>query len=180
MSISIEVPDGADVRFVLSPLVELGWAWHLLVGAEHHPEHVEWVAAARAALPADLARDLDAWSFAVSAVRATVLADPTLVPAGPLPEQLTWLSRMPPAEFAAAMLRPLLRERGRPGAAERANVLGLARARGAASVRVVRTLLDEAAAARAELVDVLGRMWTVCCRAEWRSAAPALRRAVDT
>ena len=179
MSISIEVPGGADVRFALSPLVELGWAWHLLVGAEHHPERAEWVADARAALSADLARDLDAWSFAVSAVRATVLADPTLVPAGPLPEQLAWLDRMPPAELAAAMLRPLLRERGRPGTAERANVLGLARARGADSVRVVRALLDEPAAARAELVDILGRMWTVCFRAEWRSAAPALRRAVD-
>jgi DNA-binding transcriptional ArsR family regulator len=180
MSISIELPAGTGVRFVVSPVVELGWAWHVLVGAEHHPERAGWVDSVRGVLPADLAGELDAWSFAVSAVRATVLADPTLVPAGPLPDQLAWLEEMPAADFAAALLRPLLRERGRPGAAVRTRTLGLARARGTATVDVVRLLLDEPAAARARLTGLLGRMWTVCFRAEWRSAAPALRRAVDT
>ncbi|MET8044929.1 DUF5937 family protein [Micromonospora sp. NPDC005215] len=35
----------AAVTFAVSPIVELAWAWHVLVGTEHHPERAEWGAA---------------------------------------------------------------------------------------------------------------------------------------
>jgi hypothetical protein len=80
MTISLP-PDSADkVRFAISPLLEFGAAWHVLAGPDHHPERAGWVAQVHRALPGDLAEELAAWSFAVSAVRSTLLADPSLIP----------------------------------------------------------------------------------------------------
>src|SRR5262249_44048436 len=113
MSISLVLPDDAEVRFAGSPLVELAWAWHVLVGVDHHPERADWAAAVRETLPADVHTGLEAWSFAVRAVRSTVLVDPTAVPGTRWADQLASLSRLPGTEFAAMMLRPLVRVRGR-------------------------------------------------------------------
>ena len=169
MPVAIELPE--DVRFTVSPLVELGWAGHVLCTAGHHPERAEWVA--DVAAPAGLG----AWAFTMSAVRATVLADPTVVPVAPLPEQAAWLARMPADEFAAAMLRPLLRVRGRPAARD-AELPRLARARGAETARVVRLLVDEPVRARAEFVDLVESCWHGFFAEEWTTSAPALHAEV--
>jgi DNA-binding transcriptional ArsR family regulator len=172
MSVSIEVPDGTDVRFLVSPLVELGWAAHVLVGADHHPERADWVAGVRERVPEGLA----AWGFTVSAVRATVLVDPTVIAPAALPDQLALLGDLPAEEFADAMLRPLLRVRGRPRA-ERAALPRLASARGTDTVRVVRLLLDEPERARAEFTDLLADCWHGFFRQEWTDTAPTLHQA---
>jgi DNA-binding transcriptional ArsR family regulator len=175
MSVSIEVPAGTDVRFLVSPLVELGWAAHVLVGADHHPERADWVAGVRGRVPDGLV----AWAFTVSAVRATVLADPTLVAPAPLPDQLARLGDLPAGEFADALLRPLLRVRGRPAMrrAELAALPRLARARGTGTVRIVRLLLDDPERARAEFTDLLADCWHAFFRQEWADTAPVLHQA---
>ncbi|GAA2069826.1 ArsR/SmtB family transcription factor [Actinomadura alba] len=183
MPISLEVPtEPGAVTFAVSPLVELGWAWHVLVGVDHHPDRAEWAAGVRALLPEGLAEELTAWAFTVRAVRATLLVDPTLVGSGGWEDRLDRVGRVPVGEFAAMMLRPLLRERGRPGDLSnprvRAGITALARARGPATVRVVRLLLDDAETARESLVAVLSHCWSLFFQAEWEQAAPVLRREV--
>jgi DNA-binding transcriptional ArsR family regulator len=183
MPISVVLPtNAAEVRFALSPLVELAWAWHVLVGVDHHPDRGGWVAAVRTALPGDLVADLDAWSFVVRAVRPVWLVDPTSVPAAHGEDWLAWLGRVPPDELAASTLRPLLRVRGRSrdlaDRRARAEVVGLAHARGPAAVRAVRLLLDDPEQGMAALAAMLGRLWELCFRAEWERSAPALRAEV--
>lgn len=177
-------PDSAgEVRFAVSPLVELGWAWHVLVGVDHHPDREDWAADVLASLPAEVTDALDAWSFVVRAVRATVLVDPTVVPNARWADQLAYLKGMPGNEFAATMLRPLLRVRGRPdNLAERVvreEVVGLARARGPAAVRVVRLILEDPPRATAELVALLERCWSLFLRADWKSTEPLLRKEIQ-
>jgi len=179
MPISLEVPtEPGAVTFAVSPLVELGWAWHVLVGVDHHPDRAEWAAEVSALLPEDLAEELRAWAFTVRAVRATVLVDPTLIRSGRWEDQLAWMGRAQAGELAAMMLRPLLRERGRPGDLSnprvRSGLTALARAHGPAAVRVVRLLLDDAESARGSLVALLSRCWSLFFQAEWERAAPAL------
>ncbi|MEU8113928.1 DUF5937 family protein [Micromonospora sp. NPDC048947] len=166
------------VTFAVSPIVELAWAWHVLVGTEHHPERAEWAERVLGELPDDLAAELSAWSFAVRAVRATVFADPTLPPALDWVQAVTALRRMPAAQFAAAMLRPLLRVGGRSAdvADQRvgAELVALSRARGAGATRAVRLLLDKPAAAQAAVVDILEGCWSAFFAAEWHRIEPAL------
>jgi DNA-binding transcriptional ArsR family regulator len=186
MPITISVPPGSagEVRFAMSPLLEFGAAWHVLACAEHHPERAGWVAKVRNALPEDLIADLVAWSFAVSAVRSTLLVDPSLIPAADWDGQLAWVGRMPAAEFAAAMLRPLLRVRGRSANLAdprvRARVVTLARARGPAAERVARVLADDPRTAQRSLVSLLDRCWSLFFRAGWAQAAPVLAGEVRT
>src|SRR5690349_2726565 len=142
MPITLVLPGDADVRFAGSPLVELAWAWHVLVGVDHHPERSAWADEVREALPADVHTGLEAWSFAVRAVRSTVLVDPTAVPGTRWADQRAHLNGMPGTEFAAMMLRPLLRIRGRRGPVVRDQVLALARARGTGAVRAVESMMD--------------------------------------
>jgi DNA-binding transcriptional ArsR family regulator len=127
--------------------------------------------------------ELSAWSFAVRAVRATLLVDPTLTPAIRWADQLDWIGQMPAAQFAAMMLRPLLRLRGRPGNLAdpqvRDSVITVARARGPATVRAVRLTLDDPESARRELADLLARCWSVFFQAEWELAAPVLHREIE-
>ncbi|WP_199510160.1 ArsR/SmtB family transcription factor [Nucisporomicrobium flavum] len=180
MPITLQLPAGRApaVTFAVSPMVELAWAWHVLVGAEHHPERGEWAARVLGELPDDLAAELDAWSFAVRAVRATVFADPTLPLASGWDQAVTALRRMPPAQFAAAMLRPLLRVGGRSGDLAdhrvRAELVALTRARGAGAVRAVRLVLEKPGAAQAAVVGLLEGCWSAFFAAEWRQIEPAL------
>jgi DNA-binding transcriptional ArsR family regulator len=179
MPIALLMPeDATEVTFAVSPLVELAWAWHVLVGDGHHPDRAGWTAATRSALPADLMAALEAWSFTVSAIRPVWLADPTFLPAGRGDDWLAGLDRLAPARFAELTLRPLLRFRGRSGriADQRptAEVVALARARGPAATRAVRLLLDDPEKARGVLAGVLARFWSLCFQDEWQRSAPAL------
>lgn len=167
-----------DVRFAVSPLVEFGWAWHVLSDVGNHPDRADWAAGLRERLPDDLVRDMTDWSFAVRAVRATLLADPTAVPRRHWADQLEWIRRMPAEDFAAAVLRPLLRLRGRPAnladGRVRTSVLRLARARGPAVRALVRRVLDDPAAARDALVGLLARCWSAFFADQWARVSPRL------
>ncbi|MEU8179472.1 DUF5937 family protein [Micromonospora sp. NPDC049044] len=180
MPITFQLPaDRATaVTFAVSPIVELAWAWHVLVGVEHHPERAEWAARVLAELPADLVAELNTWSFAVRAVRATVFADPTLPPALDWAQAVAALRAMPPAQFAAAMLRPLLRVGGRSADVTDhrvgAELMALSRARGAAATRAVRLLLEQPAAAQTTVVRLLQGCWAAFFAAEWHRIEPAL------
>ncbi|PSL08197.1 ArsR family transcriptional regulator [Haloactinopolyspora alba] len=179
MPISLDMTGATDtdVRISTSPLAEFGSAWHVLV-ADHHPEHADWAAQVWAKLPAGVTDALADWSFAVSAVRAALLADPTLVTGSGWSEQVAWIRRMPPKDFAASVLRPLARRRGRAGdvgdATVRAHVRSLARARGPRARRTVTLVLDEPEAARDAFADLLDQAWTSFFAREWGSAAPRL------
>ncbi|MGC4866544.1 DUF5937 family protein [Micromonospora sp. DT53] len=181
MPITFQLPAGraAAVTFAVSPLVELAWAWHVLVGTDHHPERAEWAQRVLGEVPDDLTAELNAWSFAVRAVRATVFADPTLPPALDWAQAVTALRRMPPAQFAAAMLRPLLRVGGRSGDVTDLRVgtelIALSRARGAGATRAVRLLLEKPTVAQAAVVDILEGCWSAFFAAEWREIEPALQ-----
>jgi hypothetical protein len=85
----------ADVQFVVSPLVELGSAWHVLIGHDHHQAY--W----QLRIPTNLLRRLEDWSFTTRAVRATLLVDPTLIPPAPWENQLATVSQLPPETFPA-------------------------------------------------------------------------------
>jgi DNA-binding transcriptional ArsR family regulator len=171
-----------EVRFAVSPLVEFGWAWHVLSDVGNHPGQSDWAAAVRSRIPDDLVRDMAEWSFAVRAVRATLLADPTAVPARRWADQLDWIRRMPPDDFAVSMLRPLLRQRGRSAniadARVRNSVLRLARARGPAVRRAVQFVLDEPASARSVVADLMARCWRAFFEAEWAGVSPRLSEEV--
>jgi len=186
MPITISLPcDRADkVMFAVSPLSEFGAAWHVLAGSDHHPERAEWVARVRGLLPDDLVAELAAWSFTVSAVRSALLADPSLIPPAGWESQVAWLARMPPGEFAAAMLRPLLRVRGRSADLAhpqvRARVISLARARGAGAERAARLLVAEPGAARRSMAAMLRRCWSVFFAQDWAEAEPVLAAEVRT
>ncbi|HEY8454406.1 MAG TPA: DUF5937 family protein [Actinopolymorphaceae bacterium] len=182
MTITIHLPSDASrvVRFAVSPLVEFGWAWHVLGGADHHPGRAQWVANVRAALPDEVARDLHAWSFAVRAIRSTFMVDPTAVPPARWDEQLRRLAELPADDFAAMAVRPLARLRGKPDNVHdprvRNRVVALARARGAASADVVSLILQDAPAAQASLVTLLTTCWSLFFREEWDAARPLLDR----
>jgi DNA-binding transcriptional ArsR family regulator len=180
MPISVELPATAAVRFAVSPLVEMAWAWHVLVGVTHHPDRAGWAAAVRAALPADLVDGMETWSFTVRGVRPLWLVDPTFVPNGQ--DWLAWLYAVPADEFAMLTLRPLLRVRGRSGDITdhrvQAELVSLARARGPAAVRAVRLLLDEPDKARRVLADVLEQLWSRWFQDEWTRSVAALRAEV--
>ena len=167
------------MTFAASPMLELAWAWHVLVGAEHHPERTEWAARVLGELPDELAAGLDTWSFAVRAVRATVLAGPALPLAPAWDQAVATLGGMPPAQFAAAMLRPLLRVGGRSGDVTDprvgAELIALSRARGAGATRAVRLLLEKPTVAQAAVVDLLEACWSAFFAPEWREIEPALQ-----
>ncbi|MFC5747518.1 ArsR/SmtB family transcription factor [Actinomadura rugatobispora] len=178
IALDLSAVTGPEVRFTATPMVEFGWAWHVLSDAGNHPDQAEWVARTRARIPAGLARDMGEWSFAVRAVRATLLADPTAVPPRRWADQLEWIRRMPPGDFAVSLLRPLLRQRGRSAnladARVRNSVLRLARARGAGARRAVGLVLDEPASAREAVTDLMARCWDAFFEADWAAASPRL------
>ncbi|MEH1124405.1 ArsR/SmtB family transcription factor [Micromonospora sp. CPCC 206061] len=179
MPISVLIPeDATEITFAASPLVELAWAWHVLVESDHHPDRAGWVAAVKKALPADLMAALRAWSFTVCAIRPVWLADPTFAGTRCRDDWLAGLDQLAPARFAELTLRPLLRVRGRSRriADQRvhAEIVALARARGSAATRVVQTVLDNPEKARGALIGVLRRFWSLCFRDEWERSAPAL------
>ncbi|MGY0232210.1 DUF5937 family protein [Longispora urticae] len=156
-------------RYVVSPLVELGWAWHAMV-SDHHRPGTE--------APHGLRGELVDWSFLVRAVRATFLADPTLLPGSTWDEQLDGLVRLPAAEFTAAVLRPLARANGRPVVGP-VGVLGLARARGSATQALVRLVLDEPETARGRLVGLLAACWNGFFADQWDRVGQLLAAEAD-
>jgi DNA-binding transcriptional ArsR family regulator len=164
--LDLSAVDRKPVRFAASAMVELGWAWHVLVAADHHPDRAAWAAAVRARLAPELLGDLDEWSFLVRAVRASVFTGP----GGSWAAELAAVRRL----RAAELLRPLLRVRGKPASAD-SGVLALARARGA--VRVVSTILDQPERAAATLGGILRRCWVEFFAEEWRRVGPELRAA---
>ncbi|WP_018352770.1 ArsR/SmtB family transcription factor [Longispora albida] len=163
MAIVIEL-GGPAPQWLVSPLAELGWAWHGLACPAGHQ---------LAVFPAGIRARLSGWAFAVSAVRASVFADPGLLPGPSFADQLNALRRMPAGDFTAGLLRPLLRVRGRPAAADRAGLLSLARARGPAVLDVVRALTHEPEEARETFTGLLAEAWEAFGPA-WEATGPVL------
>jgi DNA-binding transcriptional ArsR family regulator len=182
VTITIHLPPDPSgvVRFVVSPLVEFGWAWHVLVGADHHPGRAQWVADVHAVLPDEVASDLHAWSFAVRAIRSTFMVDPTVVPPAGWKEQLRRLAGLPVDDFATMAVRPLARLRGKPDNVHdprvRNRVVALARARGSASADIVSLVLRDPPTAQANLVTLVNTCWSLFFRDEWEAARPLLDR----
>jgi hypothetical protein len=172
-------PAGSVPVAVVSPLVELGSALHVLRDPGHHDAD-EWAAGVRAGMSRRLAESVRQWSWTTQAIRATpfvtaapIRQSPAPIRAGAaddLPAALDRLREEPPHRVAGQLLRPIA-PTGAPAAA-----LRWARARGPAVAAQVQALVDDPGRAVADFVDFLARCWDEWFAEEWARCAPALRR----
>jgi DNA-binding transcriptional ArsR family regulator len=180
-------------RVVVSPLLELGAALHVLAAPAHHPEHADWAARVSAALPPALADDLAAWSFTVTGIRSAVFLRPGPGAVPTWASELAALRAAPPDAVCWALLRPLATTPGRrlpagsPATADpavRDTVRAYARSRPSEVGAVAGRLLDDPASTAAEFLDLLERCWEAFFAAEWDRVRPrlaaAVARAADT
>ncbi|GII80782.1 hypothetical protein Sru01_57640 [Sphaerisporangium rufum] len=154
-------------QLIVSPLVELGSALHVLAGPEHHGR-ARWAAEVRARMSPDLAERTRAWAWATQAIRATPFVRAGTPAAGVLAEQVEWLRRVPARRLARDLLRPV------SGVDDPAVARRWARSRGAAVGALVDDLIDRPGEAAARFLDFLrdaGREWF---DHEWRAARPPL------
>ena len=140
--------DPARVRFAISPLWETLAALRVLLEPERRAYHLPWLDAVRA----DLDR-LDPWPVLVLSPRFGWTPDfLTPAPAGPrtdVADQLARVRATPPDQVAREVERSLTQRSGEPAPGE------------------AWRLLDDPAATRAVLADLLERCWELLVAPHW-------------
>ncbi|MFC0626757.1 ArsR/SmtB family transcription factor [Kribbella deserti] len=166
---------GEQVRLVVSPLLELGSALHVLAAPDHH-DRAEWADRVKATMtPAENA-ELDAWSWTYRAVRARIFVTyPVEEPeAGPAEgngwqRELARLRSRPTDELAADLVRPL-----QAGSGDLDSVRHWARSRGREVDVLVAGLLTDPDRPVERFLDLLDRCWQAWFAADWAQVAPKL------
>jgi DNA-binding transcriptional ArsR family regulator len=161
-----ELPRGRPV-LVVSPLVELGSALHVLADPSHHGAD-PWAATIGARLGPGLRGRTTAWAWTSQAIRAAPFLG---VPASDtdFETELDRLRSVPARRLAGQLLRPISRS------GDLSQVRRWSRARDPAVVARVDALVERPADGVAEFVDFLAETWTVWFAAEWDRVEPALR-----
>jgi DNA-binding transcriptional ArsR family regulator len=161
-----ELPAGRPIT-VVSPLLEMGSALHVLADPSHH-QAGQWAADVRSALGPGLARRTTAWAWASQAIRAAPFLSPSTAD---FDTELDRLRSLPARQLAARLLRPI----------SRAGDLTLARrwsrSRDPAVTARVETLIEQPAEGAAEFLDFLAETWTAWFGAEWQRVEPIVRAA---
>lgn len=169
---------GEQIRPIVSPLLELGSALHVLAEPGHH-DRLEWAVRVKATMTAAENAELDAWSWTYRAVRSRIF-----VTYPPAPDagagagvgvngwqgELERLRARPAEELAADLVRPL---RG-DGSGGLDAVRHWARSRGRVVDVLVEGLLTEPDQAVGRFLDLLDRCWQAWFAAEWAQIAPQL------
>ncbi len=175
--------DRLDVT--VSPLAELVAALHALDDPSHHTGVHDWAGQARASLPPGLAQELQRHAFLWRAVRPSLLLPSRQLSeeesAGPEAE-LHALRAAAPDDVLTAALAPLRaaprpgvgRPAGPPSAAARQRARTYARARGPETAAAVGVLLEDPAAFRDHLAEVLDEAWGRCLADRWDRLRPLL------
>jgi len=152
---------------VVSPLVEMGSALHVLADPSHHDAD-DWAAAVRSRMRPALRRRTTAWAWTSQAIRAA----PFLAVESPTTDfesEIDRLRAIPSRRLARQLLRPIARS-GNLDQARR-----WSRSRAAAVVRCVDLLLERPADGVTEFADFLAEAWDAWFHSEWERVAPSLR-----
>jgi DNA-binding transcriptional ArsR family regulator len=154
---------------VVSPRVEMGSALHVMADPSHH--HADgWATTVGSRLSPALRRRTTAWAWTSQAIRAApFLGVPASATASDFESDVGRLREMPADRLAVQLLRPISR------AGDLSHARRWSRARDAAVVRCVDTLLDRPADGVAEFIDFLAETWESWFKAEWNRVSPALR-----
>ncbi|RZU76201.1 DNA-binding transcriptional ArsR family regulator [Micromonospora kangleipakensis] len=160
---------------VVSPLVELGSALHVLHDPAHHYAD-EWAAAVRAGMSPRLAELTQSWSWTTQAIRSAPFVAASS--SADFPGQLDELCAIPASQLALQLLRPLS-----PSGDVRA-ALHWSRARGRAVAALVQALVERPDQAVADFLEFLEQSWREWFSAEWTRVRSLLaaraRRFADT
>jgi DNA-binding transcriptional ArsR family regulator len=152
---------------VVSPLVELGSALHVLSYPSHHQAD-RWADDVRSRLNPGLVRRTTAWAWTSQAIRAAPFLSPTT--AG-FDAALAELRALPPHQLAVRLLRPI----ARAGDLELAR--RWSRSRDSAVTERVEMLIDRPAEGASEFLDFLADTWAAWFEAEWQRVEPIVRTA---
>ncbi len=152
---------------VVSPLVEMGSALHVLADPSHHHAD-DWATAIRSEMRLGLRRRTTAWAWTCQAIRAAPFLDVASA-ATDFEAELERLRTLPSRRLAKQLLRPIARS-GDLDHARR-----WSRSRAAAVVRCVDLLLERPADGVAEFADFLAETWDAWFHVEWTRVAPSLR-----
>ncbi|HEU4946739.1 MAG TPA: DUF5937 family protein [Kribbella sp.] len=150
--------DPARVRFVASPLLELGSALHVLAEPVHHGR-AEWAERVLGAMPPAQRDELAAWSWTVRAVRARFFATSPGNGVQTWPVELARLRERAPDDVAADMVRPLRGSPLRNRTTDTEKVRRWARSRGRAVGELVEALLVDPARPVERFLDLLDDCW---------------------
>lgn len=162
----LDRPGAAPLVPVVSTLVELGSALHVLRDPGHH-DAVEWAGGVRAAMSPELARQTRSWWWTTQAIRATPFV--TAVPPGDdFTDRLDELRDLQARRLAGQLLRPIA-----PSGDGQA-ALHWARSRGPGVLAVVDALVARPADAAAAFVRFLEDSWHQWFAAEWTRARAGL------
>lgn len=154
---------------VVSPLVEMGSALHVLADPSHHHAD-DWATVVRSRLSPALRRRTTAWAWTSQAIRAApFLGVPASASDSDFESDVERLREMPAHRLAVQLLRPISR------AGELSHARRWSRARDAAVVRSVDALLDRPDDGVAEFIDFLVETWESWFGAEWQRVSSALR-----
>jgi DNA-binding transcriptional ArsR family regulator len=161
---------------VVSVLVELGSALHVLGDPVHHGA-ARWAADVRAAMSPGLAEATESWRWTTQAIRSTPFVTASSS-ADDFDGRLEQLRALPPRRLAGLLLRPIS-----PSGDVRA-ALRWGRSRGPAVTALVEALVDRPEDAVGGFLRFLERSWREWFSAEWARVRPLLgarsRRFADT
>lgn len=170
MPISVVGLQGLSTRgpiSVVSPLVEMGSALHVLADPSHHQAD-DWAADVRSGLDPDLARRTSAWAWTSQAIRAAPFLTPSTAA---FDAELERLRELPPERLATQLLRPISRT------GDLATARRWSRSRDPAVTARVETLIERPADGAAEFLDFLAETWAAWFEAQWRRVEPGIRSA---
>ncbi len=174
--VGLQSAAGARPTSLVSPLVELGSALHVLHDPAHHDAD-EWAAHVRVAMTPRLAGWTNAWAWTTQAIRSGPFV--TVPPeVDDFADLLDALRALPPKRLAEQLFRPISRS-GDPRVA-----LHWSRSRGPAVSAIVETLVERPHVAVSDFLAFLERSWHEWFSVEWARIRPSLvaraRRFTDT
>jgi DNA-binding transcriptional ArsR family regulator len=152
---------------VVSPLVEMGSALHVLADPAHHRAE-RWAADVRGRLGRSLRTRTAAWSWTCQAIRAAPFLSTSDAPGG-FDAEVERLRTQPARRLATRLLRPISRT-GDLALARR-----WSRSRDPEVAARVDRLLDRPSEGVADFLDFLTETWTAWFAAEWDRLEPVLK-----
>lgn len=166
MIVGLSGPAAARPVAVVSAIIELGSALHVLRDPGHHDAE-RWAAGVRARITPALACSIESWAWTTQAIRATPFV--TVSPgATGLPGELRRLEALPAPVLAGQLLRPIS-PAGDIGAA-----LRWGRSRGPAVAAMVQALAEQPAQAVADFLRFVERCSREWFAEEWTRIRPDL------
>jgi DNA-binding transcriptional ArsR family regulator len=185
MAIRFQLPAEAveRVAHAYSPLLEAVLSLHVVVEPKHHPLQHPWVRKART-LPADLKRDLSAFSFAFRRQIPDLLAPSPEDELRSFEDELAALRSVDPETVALEFARPLYDTQGSRDAKlldredVRRHIVGAARHLGG-DPELAALVFEDPAELRDRFAELVERYWEAAFAEEWTRLEPLLADAVS-